>query len=188
MPPEVRTARLLLRGWRPEDRERFAALNADPVVMEHFPAPLGRADSDALVDRIERGWEELGYGLWAVERCDLGRFIGFVGLSRAGFDAPFTPAVEVGWRLAAGDWGHGFATEAGRAGLRHGFVEVGLPEIVSFTTAGNVRSQAVMRRLGMRRDPADDFDHPAVPPGHPLRRHVLHRLTREAWCAGAPRA
>jgi len=179
--PEIRTARLRLRGWREEDREPFAAMNADPVVMEHFVQPSTREGSDAFVDRIVARWRESGFGLWAVERVDQGRFIGFVGLAPAVFEAPFTPAVEVGWRLAAEHWGHGFASEAAREALAYGFTTVGLDEIVSFTAVGNVRSQAVMQRIGLRRDPCMDFDHPSVPEGHPVRRHVFYRLTRARW-------
>jgi RimJ/RimL family protein N-acetyltransferase len=178
--PELRTERLLLRRWRESDREPFAALNADPAVMEHFPATLARADSDLLIDRIEARFDELGYALWAVEVVDGGAFAGFVGLAPATFEAHFTPAVEVGWRLAREHWGRGYATEAARAVLAFGFGQVGLDEIVSFTVPANVRSWSVMERLGMTRDPADDFDHPVIPPGHPLRRHVLYRLPRPA--------
>ncbi|MDA0563478.1 GNAT family N-acetyltransferase [Streptomonospora sp. S1-112] len=172
----LRTARLILRPWRPEDREPFARLNADPRVMEHFPAPLTRAQSDALADRIEARMAAEGFGLWAVEVAATGAFIGFTGLSRPAFTAHFTPAVEVGWRLAHHAWGQGCATEAATAAVHHGFTRAGLGEIVSFTAVDNLRSQAVMRRLGMTRDPADDFDHPDLPPGHRLRRHVLYRL------------
>jgi RimJ/RimL family protein N-acetyltransferase len=173
---ELRTGRLILRGWRPADREPFAALNADPVAMEHFPARLSREESDAFADRIEAGLRELGWGLWAVEVPGVAGFIGFVGLAEARFYAPFTPAVEVGWRLARANWGRGYATEAARAAVDHGFRELGLEEIVSFTIPANRRSRAVMERLGMTRDPADDFDHPGIPAGHPMRRHVLYRL------------
>jgi RimJ/RimL family protein N-acetyltransferase len=175
---ELRTSRLVLRRWRDDDREPFAALNADPVVMEHFPAPLSREQSDDLVDRIESGLEERGWGLWAVEVTGTAPFVGFVGLNPALFDAPFTPAVEVGWRMAREHWGHGYATEGARAALDFGFNTLALDEIVSFTTHGNTRSRRVMERLGMQRDPADDFDNPNVPPGHPLRPHVLYRLGR----------
>jgi RimJ/RimL family protein N-acetyltransferase len=170
------SSRLLLRRWRVEDRAAFAALNADPQVMEFFPHPLTRAESDAMVDRIEAHFDENGFGLWAVEVPGVSPFIGFTGLSIARFPAPFTPCVEVGWRLAAAYWGHGYATEAARLACDHGFEAVGLAEIVSFTAATNVRSRAVMERLGMRRDPGEDFDHPRLPDGHPLRRHVLYRL------------
>jgi RimJ/RimL family protein N-acetyltransferase len=166
----LRTARLVMRRWREEDREPFAALNADPAVMEHFPGLLTRGESDALVDRIEAAFETDGFGLWALEVG--GEFIGFTGLARPGF----RPEVEVGWRLARHAWGHGYASEAARAAVTFGFDEVGLTEIVSFTVPANVRSRAVMERIGMTRDPADDFDHPRVPAGSPLRRHVLYRI------------
>jgi RimJ/RimL family protein N-acetyltransferase len=177
--PPLCTRRLLLRRWCSGDREPFAAMNADRQVMEHFPSMLSRADSDAFVDRIEAGFAERGYGLWAVEVVATGQFIGFTGLNPATFPAAFTPAVEIGWRLAQSAWGHGYATEAAGAAVRFAFIEAGLAELVSFTAAGNVRSQAVMRRIGMIRDPADDFDHPGLPAGHPLRRHVLYRLPRD---------
>jgi ribosomal-protein-alanine N-acetyltransferase len=173
--PELRTPRLTLRRWRDEDREPFAAMNADPRVMEFFVAPLSSGESDALVGRIEAGFDRDGFGLWALEVRETGEFIGFTGLAPPEFEAHFTPAVEVGWRLAAPAWGRGYATEAARAALGFGFERAGLEEIVSMTSAVNERSRAVMERLGMRRDPADDFDHPGVPPGHPLRPHVLYR-------------
>ncbi|NHC46642.1 GNAT family N-acetyltransferase [Motilibacter sp. K478] len=179
----MRTSRLLLRQWRPEDRVPFAAMNADPEVMEHFPAPLSREESDALADASEQDIARQGWGLWAVEVADVGpvsteggAFAGFVGLKVPRFDAHFMPAVEIAWRLARWSWGRGYATEAARAALDVGFGEVGFAEVVSFTAVPNVRSQAVMRRLGMTHDPADDFDHPVLPEGHRLRRHVLYRL------------
>jgi ribosomal-protein-alanine N-acetyltransferase len=175
---ELLTERLRLRRWRPSDRDPFAALNADPEVMEHFPAPLPRAESDALIDAIEAGFEARGFGLWAVEARASGALLGFTGLSVPSFDAPFTPAVEIGWRLAREAWGRGYATEAARAAAALGFDALGLAEIVSFTAVANARSRAVMERLGMTRDPADDFDHPRVAAGDPLRRHVLYRLRR----------
>ena len=166
---ELRTARLLLRRWRGDDRAPFAAMNADPVVMEHFPAPLTREHSDALVDRIEAHFDEHGYGLWAVE-VD-GTFIGFTGLLWQTYEASFTPALEVGWRLARTAWGHGYATEAATVALARGLEEVG--SVVSTTALTNLRSQRVMQRIGMRRELA--FDHPRVPEGHPVRPHVLYR-------------
>jgi RimJ/RimL family protein N-acetyltransferase len=172
------TARLVVRSWTDADLEPFAALNADPAVMEHFPSLLSRADSDALARRIDAFLADNGWGLWAVEVRDSGRFVGFTGLSPVGFTAHFTPAVEVGWRLAGWAWGHGYATEAAREALRIGFDEVGLNEIVSFTSVTNVRSQAVMQRLGMTHNPVDDFNHPALPDDSPLRRHVLYRIAR----------
>lgn len=181
MIPRLRTERLLLREWVDADREPFAALNADPEVMRFMSRMLDRTESDAFVDRILGHWEADGHGLWAVERLDDGSFIGFVGLTPPSFEARFTPAVEIGWRLARPAWGHGFATEAARAALRFGFEELRLDQIVSFTTPANVRSRAVMERLGMTRDPSDDFDHPSLPVGHPIRPHVLYRLSRAAW-------
>ncbi len=179
--PTLRSQRLLLRAWQASDREPFAALNADARVMEHYPEPYSRERSDAFADRIEAGWQQHGYGLWAVERLDQGCFIGYLGLWPATFPAPFTPAVEVGWRLAVQHWGSGFATEGAAAALEFGFLTLGLAEIVSFTARRNVRSWRVMQRLGMTRDHAADFDHPAVPAGHPVQPHVLYRLTRDRW-------
>jgi ribosomal-protein-alanine N-acetyltransferase len=173
---ELSTDRLTLRRWRPEDRAPFASMNADVRVMEHFPAALERATSDALVDRIEHSFDERGYGLWALERRSDGAFLGFTGLLDVGFEVPFAPALEVGWRLDAAAWGQGYATEAARASLAHAFDEVGVDEVVSFTAVVNERSQRVMQRLGMSHDPADDFDHPLIEPGHRLNRHVLYRV------------
>jgi RimJ/RimL family protein N-acetyltransferase len=171
----VETPRLVLRQWSDADREPFAAMNADPQVVEHLPALLGRRDSDAMVDRLARDLETQGWGLWAVENLATGELVGFTGLAVPRFEAAFTPCVEIGWRLARGAWGHGFATEAAKAALHVGFVRMRLDEVVSFTAATNVRSQAVMRRIGMTHDPAEDFDHPNLPPGHRLSRHVLFR-------------
>ena len=179
--PRLVTARLRLREWLGADLAPFAALNADPEVMAHFPGRFGREESDALVERLRAGWAAEGLGLWALERLDDGAFLGFAGLTVLRWDAPFTPAVEVGWRLAGFAWGHGYATEAGRAALAFGFGERRLAEIVSVTVPANVRSIAVMERLGMIRDAAGDFEHPSLPPGHPLRHHVLYRLGRDAW-------
>jgi RimJ/RimL family protein N-acetyltransferase len=180
----LRTERLLLRSWRAEDLGPFAALNADPEVMRHFPAAMGREQSDALASRAQTELDERGYGLWALEVVagpHAGCFAGFTGLSVPTFEAAFTPCVEVGWRLTRWAWGRGYATEAGVAALRYGFMNAGLNEVVSFTVAANLRSQAVMGRLGMIRDPADDFYHPNMPEGSPLRRHVLYRLPRQRW-------
>ena len=168
--------RVRLRRWRGEDRAPFAAMNANPRVMEFFPGTLSRAESDALVDRIEASHRERGFGLWAIEAPGVAAFVGFTGLSVPRFDAPFTPCVEIGWRLGVEHWGKGYATEAARLALDHGFGAIGLSEIVAFTAAGNQRSRAVMERLGMSHDPADDFDHPSLPHDHALRRHVLYRL------------
>jgi RimJ/RimL family protein N-acetyltransferase len=180
---ELRTPRLLLRRWRESDLAPFAAMNADPAVMEHFPSLMTHADSDAFVGRIEAAFEEQGFGLWAVEVSATGEFAGFTGLAPVRFEAPFTPAVEIGWRLAVQAWGHGYATEAALAALAYGFGDAGLEEVVSFTATTNARSEAVMRRIGMGHDGRDDFDHPALPAGHRLRRHVLYRITAERWAA-----
>jgi RimJ/RimL family protein N-acetyltransferase len=174
--PVLSTPRLLLREWRPEDLAPFAALNADLRVMEHFPGVLSRRQSDSLARSCEAHFARHGFGPWAVEAPGVAAFIGFVGLDVPGFEAHFTPCVEVGWRLAAEHWGHGYATEAALASVRYAFDVVGLAELVSFTTPENVRSQAVMQRIGMTRDPEDDFDHPHLPPGHRLSRHVMYRL------------
>ncbi|MET7426274.1 GNAT family N-acetyltransferase [Dactylosporangium sp. NPDC005555] len=181
----LRTARLELRRWRDEDRAPFAALNADPEVMRFFPRPLTHAESDQMADRIEAQFAELGYGLWAVDVVGTGAFIGFVGLAWQRFPAHFTPALEIGWRLARAAWGHGYATEAAVAARDFAFRPTGpdgagMDEIVSITTRTNEPSQAVMRRIGMTSDPADDFLHPNLAPDHPLADHVLHRLRRPA--------
>ncbi|WP_204101545.1 GNAT family N-acetyltransferase [Occallatibacter savannae] len=168
-----------MRRPREEDRAPFARMNADPRVMEFFPGTLSREESDALMDRIEAHQAERGFSWCAAELCETGQFIGFIGLSVPRFEAAFTPCVEVGWRLAAEHWGRGLATEGARAVVKYGFEDVGIGEIVSFTTVGNMRSRRVMEKIGMTRDPADDFDHPALPEGHPLRRHVLYRLQRD---------
>ncbi len=174
--PVLETERLVLRGWREEDLGAFAALNADPRVMEFMPKRLARAESDAFVGRIRTHFAEHGFGLWAVEVPGVAPFVGFTGLQVARFEAHFTPCVEVGWRLAYEHWGRGYAPEAAREALRHGFEVAGLDEIVSFTSVGNERSRRVMEKIGMARDLADDFDHPRLPEGHPLRRHVLYRI------------
>jgi RimJ/RimL family protein N-acetyltransferase len=177
---ELRTERLLLRGWRASDRAPYAALNADPLVMEHFPAPLTRAESDAHVDRMVAALDAQGWGLWAVEVPGEADFIGFIGLAVPGFEAPFTPCVEVGWRLARSAWGQGYAPEGARAALAFAFDDLGLDEVLSFTAVGNAKSRRVMEKIGMTHDPAEDFDHPNVPDGSPIRRHVLYRIRRPA--------
>jgi RimJ/RimL family protein N-acetyltransferase len=181
--PTLRTRRLLLRGWRPEDRAPFAALNADPRVMRFMPKRLGRAESDRLAERIEAGFARRGFGLWAVELPGEAPFAGFVGLTVPGFEAPFTPCVEIGWRLAADLHGRGLAPEAAREVRRFAFEEVRLEEVVSFTTAANAASRRVMEKIGMTRDPAEDFLHPTLAEGDPLRPHVLYRLPRAGWAA-----
>ena len=183
-----RTRRLLLRRWSEADREPFAAMNADGAVMEHLQGLMSRAASDAFVDRIEEQWDKAGWGLWAVEVPEVAPFIGYVGLWPADY-VNGSPMVEVGWRLARTHWGHGYASEAARESLRFGFDGLALPEIVSFTVPQNERSWRVMERIGLRRDPSGDFDHPRVDPlVYPqLVRHVFYRLSRAGWKAQAER-
>jgi ribosomal-protein-alanine N-acetyltransferase len=180
--PRLLTERLVLRRWRPEDRAPFAEINADPAVMEFFPSVLTSTESDALAERADGEFDERGYGLFAVEVADGEPFVGFVGLHAFTLDEPsplpFAPGVEVGWRLAADAWGRGYAPEAARACLAFGFDQIGFDEIVSFTSVVNERSQTVMHKIGMRRNPTDDFEHPRVPAGHLLRPHVLYRIQR----------
>ena len=180
------TERLILRRWRQSDREPFARLNADARVMEFMPGILSEQESNSLAERIEVHFKQHGFGLYAAElRCN-GSFIGYVGLSVPSFHAAFTPCVEIGWRLAADYWGQGLATEGAREVVRYGFEVLDLSELVSFTVPANTRSIAVMKKLGMSNDPKGDFDHPRLPAGHPLRRHVLYRLSRSAWRSTAP--
>jgi len=183
---ELRGGRVLLRDWRDSDLDPWAEMNADPEVMEYFPARLDRAEADAMAERIRTHLDEHRWGLWALEVPGEIDFAGFVGLAEATFEAHFTPAVEVGWRLARPAWGHGYASEAARLALGFAFDELGCDEVVSFTAQGNLRSRAVMERIDLSRDPADDFDHPRVEPGSPLRRHVLYRTPRPAQGASRP--
>ncbi len=170
---EFDTERLRLRQWCAADREPFAALNADPKVMEFYPTPLDRAESDAMAIRCQALIDERGWGFWAVETKYSQDFIGFVGLHTPAPELPFSPCVEVGWRLAAKHWGNGFATEAARGALRIGFERLGLPDIVSFTSVANIRSRAVMERLGMSQA-EEMFEHPAIPVGSALCKHCLY--------------
>jgi RimJ/RimL family protein N-acetyltransferase len=177
---EIHTPRLRLRQWRESDREPFAAMGLDPRVMEHFPELADRSASDAMIERWQAHIADKGYGFWAAERRDTGEFIGVVGLQAPAKPFPFSPCVEVGWRLALAHWGQGFATEAARRCLAVGFDQLALAEIVALTTLRNLRSQAVMQRLGMQRDAAT-FQHPRIEAGHPQREHCLYRLSRELW-------
>ncbi len=176
VPQELRTTRLLLRRWRASDRPPFAQLNRDPQVVEFLPGPMSQDESDALVDRIEAHFQQHGFGRWAVEIPGVTSFAGFIGLAIPRFEVPFTPCVEVGWRLDIAYWNQGYATEGALAALDFGFRCLQLPEIVSFTVPHNLRSRRVMEKLGMTHSPSEDFDHPLLDEGHPLRRHVLYRL------------
>jgi RimJ/RimL family protein N-acetyltransferase len=175
---ELRTERLLLRPWRESDRLPFQQINADPRVMEFFPEPLTAEASDALFDRAREHFNRHGFGPFAVELLENHSFIGFIGLSIPAFDAHFMPAIEIGWRLTFECWGKGLATEGAHAVLRYGFETLRLEEVVSFTVPANIRSRRVMEKLGMSHNPTDEFDHPRLPSGHPLRRHVLYRIKR----------
>lgn len=177
----IRSSRLLLRQWRDDDLEPLVTMSQDPRVMEYFPAMHSREECVAMLDRIREHHARHDFGYWVVEIPEIAPFAGFLGLAVPRFDAHFTPCVEVGWRLRPEFWGHGYATEGARAAMDFGFTTAGLPEIVSFTSIMNLRSQRVMQKLGMvcRRD--EDFDHPFVPAGHPLQRHVLYRMTRSAF-------
>lgn len=181
---EFDTELLRLRQWCAADREPFAALNADPKVMGFYPTPLDRAESDAMAIRCQALIDERGWGFWAVETKYSQEFIGFVGLHTPAPELPFSPCVEVGWRLAAKHWDKGFATEAARSALRIGFERLGLPEIVSFTSVGNIRSRAVMERLGMSQA-EEMFEHPAIPAGSALCKHCLYRISRSQWLTNA---
>lgn len=176
MKHSLQTDRLLLRPWRDSDRIPFQEMNSDPRVMEFMPSLLTAAESDALIDRAQAHFDRNGYGPFAAELLKDHSFIGFIGLSVPNFDAPFMPAVEVGWRLAFDYWGRGLATEGARAAIHYAFGELGLDSLVSFTVPANIRSRRVMEKIEMTHDPRDDFDHPRLPEGHPLRRHVLYRL------------
>ncbi len=179
MPPTLRTERTLLRPWCDADRIPFAAMNADPEVMRHFPTTLTRAESDQMIERIEWIFETYGFGLWALEIPHITPFAGFVGLAPVTFPAPFAPAIEIGWRLALRHWNQGLATEAAREVLRFGFAEKNLLEVVSFTISENQKSQRVMEKIGLKL--AGHFEHPRLPVGHPMRQHVLYRLNRAEW-------
>ena len=177
----IRTNRLILRPWKEEDLESFATLNADSRVMEYFPSTLTKKESDERAHSWKPKIEARGWGLWAVSAPGVADFIGFIGLEHVDFQAHFTPAVEIGWRLAFDYWGKGYATEGALAALQYGFEKLHLQEIVSFTAVQNMRSRRVMERIGMHHDPNDDFDHPKLAEGHWLRRHVLYRLKAAEW-------
>jgi RimJ/RimL family protein N-acetyltransferase len=179
----LRTPRLVLRPWRDDDLEPFAAMGTDPAVMEHFPGLLSRAQSDALVERLRGRLVQHGYTFWAVEAPGVAPFIGLCGLAYQAYESTWTPGIEIGWRIARAHWGQGYAPEAASEALRFGFDEVGADEIVAYTVPPNAKSRRVMEKLGMTHDPARDFDHPELPADSPMRRHVLYGLRRDAWLA-----
>ncbi len=177
----IKTERLILRSWREDDFQQFARLNADPRVMEYFPGILTQEESDQFAKRICTAMKQQGWGLWAASIPDVADFIGYIGLAPVNFVADFTPAVEVGWRLAYDFWNKGYATEGAQAALKHGFETLQMDEIVSFTAIQNTRSQKVMEKIGMTHYPEEDFDHPKLSDGHWLKRHVLYRLKQNEW-------
>ncbi len=175
------THRLTMRRWKDSDLEPFAALNADPIVMKHFPKVSTLEETKGMIERIEARFEKNSFGLWAVELTSTKEFIGFVGLQRPSFDAHFTPCVEIGWRLAKEFWGKGYAPEAARVALKYGFETAGLDQIVSMTTTTNINSITVMKKIGMKTNPDENFPHPLLEDGHPLQLHVLYRLSKNEW-------
>ena len=182
----LKTKRLVLRQWRDDDREAFARLNADPVVMEFFPDTRTRSESDATMDKLAGHIDRYGFGFWALELRETSENIGFTGLQHVDFEADFCPAIEIGWRLSRNHWGKGYATEADLASLDFAFRVLELEEVVSFAVMSNRRSRNVMQRVGMVHDPAFDFDHPSVDPRSPLTRHAFYRIDRQGWQANPP--
>jgi len=178
---ELESARLVLRQWRDSDLPDFARMCADPQVMRYFPAQLSHLESAALIGRIRGHFAEYGFGLWALQRKDTGEFIGLTGLQNVSFEAGFTPAVEIGWRLAREHWGLGYASEAAWTALRCGFDRLQLDEILAFTTETNLHSQKVMQAIGMHYATHADIEPPKVAADDPLRHHVLYRITRAQW-------
>lgn len=183
-PPTLYAERILLRRWTDEDRDALSRIVADPIVMQYRLSPLSRQQSDALIDETEASFDQKGFGLWAVQRLGDDRLLGFTGFGTSEFEAPFCPAVDIGWTLARDAWGKGYATEGGGAALKYAFEQLHLNEVVAHTTEANGRSRAVMGRLGMSHDPRDDFDAPWYQPGHPRRRFVLYRLSAAIWFEG----
>lgn len=177
---ELKTERLLLRKWRDDDLTDFAALNADPEVMEFFADVLDTKESNELAKEIIKRINENGWGFWAVELLSDNSFIGFVGLNKPSYDVPVDLCIEIGWRLAKKYWGHGYATEAAKASLEFAFNELKLDKVYSFASVGNKRSCAVMERLNMV-DTNTPFQHPMIPEGSPLREHVLYKIDKQRW-------
>ena len=178
---ELQTPRLLLRTWQAADLRGFAELNADPQVMRHFPSVLSRVQSDAMARRMQAHFVTHGFGYWVLERREQPGLIGVLGLQRVAFAAAFTPAVEIGWRIQRQHWRQGYALEAATAVLAYAFAQLQLQQVLAFTVPANLPSQALMQRLGMQRNPNEDFAHPLLPVGHPLRAHRLYRISRDQW-------
>jgi RimJ/RimL family protein N-acetyltransferase len=182
-PTILRTRRLILRRWKESDLLPFARMNADQRVMEFMLGKMTKEETRQSIEGVKKHFDAHGFGRWAVEIDDSGKFIGFVGISIPPYTLPFSPCVEVAWRICPEEWGRGYAPEAAKEALRDGFERVGLEEIVSFTTLTNLKSRRVMEKLGMQHCPDQNFDHPMVPEGHSLRRHVLYRMGKADWSA-----
>ena len=180
-PAVLQTRRLILRQWQESDFLPYAKLNADQRVMEFMLGTMTEEETRQSIENIEKHFDAHGFGRWAVQIADSEKFIGFVGISIPTYTLPFSPCVEVAWRVCPDEWGKGYAPEAANEAMRDGFERVGLQEIVSFTTLINLKSRRVMEKLGMQYCPAEDFDHPMVPQGHRLRRHVLYRMSKADW-------
>lgn len=178
---QLETERLILRRWQDSDLEPFSAIVGDPEVRRYYPSTLTKDETKNLISRFESHFEEEGFGLFALELKSTGELIGYTGLNKPTFQAHFMPCVEIGWQLARHQWGKGYAPEAARKVLENGFVRLNLAEIVSFTTVRNTQSRRVMEKLGMQRNPSDDYEHPMLPAGHPLKPHVLYRLPKSIW-------
>lgn len=177
----LETERLILRTWTPEDVGPMAEISQDPQVMRYFPALQNLKQTQQLIEKVMAHYREHGFTLYALELKSDGTFIGFTGLLTPDFEAHFTPAVEIGWRLASAYWGRGYATEAARCVLHHAFMDIGLEEVVSFSAVANAQSRRVMEKIGLHHNPKDDFDNPKLAADSPLRRHVLYRLTRAEY-------
>ena len=191
-PFELVTPRLLLRQWRDDDLEPLVALNADPEVSLYLGDNITRTESEAMAVRMCTHWAQRGFGVWALElrgddgqRGARGPLIGLCGIVVPRYETKFSPFVEIIWRLATAHWGKGLVIEAARAALEDGFTEHDFPDVVATTVQQNQRSWRVMERLGMRRSPQDDFDHPLVPEANPLRPHIVYRISCDAWRRGA---
>ena len=181
--PVISTPRLILRAWTDQDLDAFAEIQADPIVMQHFTMTMSRDETSQMLKRICEHFDKHGFGWWAAALKDTGRFIGYIGLSIPQYEMKFTPCVEVAWKLASDTWNQGLATEGASAALDYAFEVLKLKEVVSYTTLENHSSRRVMQKIGMIADPEYDFDHPKIPAGHRLCRHVFYRISQKAWLA-----